>query len=233
MKRNLGQKILLGTFFTSVFMYTSIEVHASIFNKFNKFIQRFNFMKKNNIDNKKIKTSISSLKTINEIDRLSINSEDSFHSCMSTPTLKRDSSLESTTSIFSDNSSVSLSDFGLNEQILNEVDNMNIQERNKLYNRRSKLLFKTNSIVGSDVYDFNFDDVEEIKKEYWYHQYRLENGETITVISNKEPKLTYKVGSFVLESPKSGKSKFKYIQWISGKELIEQKKLLEQEKEQE
>ena len=130
--------------------------------------------------------------------------------------LRTGSSLRTESGLRGSNSSlasVSLSKFGIDDSS---------EDNRPVFVNGVKDGNETNSIFGHSVYDFDFNDVDEINPNYWYHQYKLQNREVITVISNKEPRLSYKVGSF--QSDEKGESKFKYINWLSGKELLEFKK---------
>ena len=109
--------------------------------------------------------------------------------------------------------SVSLSRFG--------IDDSN-EDTRPVFVSGSKDGYETNTMFGHSVYEFDFDDAGEINPNHWYHQYKLQNREVVTVVSNKKPVLLYKAGSF--QTDEKGEPKFKYVNWLSGKELLEFKK---------
>lgn len=170
---------------------------------------------------------------VNNPLKQSVKSDGSFYSAKSTNSdegaaasnLRRTSSSSSNGS----NSDVSLGAYGIDTSSQNDLDKLSITEQSKIYGQRIRNLHKTNSLFGLDLFEFDFNDAGEINPSYWYHQYKLENGETTTVISTKEPILSYKVGSFDTRGQEKDnqKGKYRFVKWFNGKELLEYKKSVE------
>lgn len=78
-------------------------------------------------------------------------------------------------------------------------------------------IFLSNEIMGVSIYKFDFTDLEEIIPSFWYHQYKNDKGKTITVISNKLPEVSYRIG-------KNASETFQHINWLSGNLLLKEKK---------